>query len=114
MNDNNVMCPDCKSKDVQKLEEKRVMTEREGCLTHGFWKIVIGIVGVLCLIGALVGVVAGLGGDSGAIGGGVVFLLIGVVCMLVYFKNFKKKADAETLTLVHYACRSCGREFRGA
>jgi hypothetical protein len=120
MSDDSVLCPDCKSKDVQKIEDKAVVLGQmeEGCLTRplrGVFKIA-GIL-IICfgLLGLLACVVNAIGGSSGVAsvaGSCVVVLAVGGVCLFVGTRKLKERDTSKTVTDSYYVCRSCGKEFR--
>lgn len=119
MSDNNVVCPDCKSTDVQKIEKKKLVIEEEegGCskiIKTVFSKANV-VAGVVWFV--LVSIGGGLM-ETNQIAGVIVVVVSFVAGGVLYFKLRKppagkdKESGTYTTTFSYYVCRSCGREFR--
>jgi putative component of membrane protein insertase Oxa1/YidC/SpoIIIJ protein YidD len=114
MSDKNVVCPDCKSNDVQKIEKKIVTSEHNegGCINKFGWCTVPALLAIGALLVAAM-VVGGIAGDMD-VGMGVGFVC-GVIVFLVAMLKYRKKAEQSKVRVdvdTYYACRSCGHEFR--
>jgi DNA-directed RNA polymerase subunit RPC12/RpoP len=122
-----IICPECKSRDVQKIENERIVTTNAGCINTSIVKkvtIVCSILGVV--LGFIVGIWMGIS-DSGTgffggiflglFGGifyGIVFgLMIGLAVGVAHtFLAKREESTQSKITDWYYVCRSCGKEFR--